>query len=65
MFEKINNKMNPATVGGSTSGSVRIPSMTAFFPGGAMITLLAAKIPRKKEIQVATAPVFSEMIKGL
>ena len=46
-------------------GSVRIPSRTAFFPDEALTAFLAAKIPRKKEITVATAPVFSEISKGL
>ena len=46
-------------------GSVRIPSITAFFPGDAFTTFLAANIPRKKEITVATTPVFSEINSGL
>ena len=59
------SRKKPATVGGSTMGRVRIPSMTAFFPGDALTTFLAAKSPRKNERIVATAPVFKEIHNGL
>ena len=52
-------------MGGSTIGRVRIPSMTAFFPGEAFTTLRAANIPKKKEITVATIPVFMDINNGL
>ena len=58
-------RKKPATVGGSTMGRVRIPSMTAFFPGDAFTALRAANIPRKNEITVATIPVFMDIYKGL
>ena len=46
-------------------GRVRMPSTTAFIPGDAFTTLRAANIPKKKEITVATIPVFMDMNKGL
>ena len=58
---KINSKKKPATVGGSTSGIVRIPSHIALDTGFIFIILRAQKIPRKKAIIVATAPVFKEI----
>jgi hypothetical protein len=54
-------RKKPATVGGKTMGSVRSPSATARTFGLAWMTFLAAKIPRKKEMIVATTPVFREM----
>ena len=39
-------------------GSVRIPSITAFFPGLIFITFLAANIPRKKDINVACTSAY-------
>lgn len=39
---KIKSRKKPATVGGSTIGSVSIPSMTAFLPGVVFTTFLAA-----------------------
>ena len=65
LFEKSRRRKKPATVGGNTIGSVNIPSMTAFRPLPALIILLAAKIPRKKQKNVATTPVLSEIHNGL
>ena len=62
---KRRSRKKPATVGGSTMGRVRMPSMTAFFPGVVFTTFLAANIPRKNEINVATTPVFSDIKSGL
>ena len=60
-----NSKKKPATVGGITIGSVKIPSSTAFFPGEAFTAFPAANIPRKNEITVAATPVFKEIYRGL
>lgn len=62
---KMSNGKNPATVGGSTSGSVRIPSSTALRPVFAFSTFLAAHIPRKNDTIVAAIPVLIEMKSGL
>ena len=59
------SRKNPAAVGGSTIGSVRIPSAIAFTFGPALITLLAANRPRKNENIVATIPVFNDTYSGL
>ena len=64
LLNRISRK-KPATVGGSTSGSVRMPSSTDFAAGPRLITLLAANIPKKNEMAVATAPVFREIHSGL
>ena len=42
-------------------GRVRIPSITALTRPDAFSTLRAAKIPRKKEIKVATMPVLIDI----
>ena len=52
-------------MGGSTIGSVRIPSMTALLRLPAFMIFPAANIPKKKQKKVATTPVFSEIQKGL
>ena len=59
------SRKNPAAVGGSTIGSVRIPSAIAFTFGPALITFLAANRPRKNENIVATIPVFNDTYNGL
>ena len=62
---KINSRKNPATVGGSTIGSVKSPSTNAFARLPMRITLRAVQMPRKKQITVATRPVLSEIQSGL
>ena len=57
--------MYPATVGGSTSGIVRKPSQNALAFPFRPITNLAAKIPRKKETNVAATPVFIVIQSGV
>ena len=59
------SRKNPAAVGGSTSGIVRIPSASAFFAGGNFTTFSAVNMPAKKQIIVAAIPVFKEIYKGL
>ena len=59
------SRKKPATVGGRTIGSVRMPSRTDFLPGPAYIRRLAARIPRKNERIVATTPVLREIHSGL
>ena len=46
-------------------GRVSIPSRTAFLPPDALTAFLAAKIPRKNETNVAAAPVFRDINRGL
>ena len=65
LFEKIRSRKKPATVGGSTIGRVRIPSITALLRLPAFIIFPAANIPKKKQKNVATTPVFNEIQKGL
>ena len=62
---KIRSRIKPATVGGRTSGSVRIPSRTARNRVLFRTARLAAHTPRKKESTVATTPVFNEIHNGL
>ena len=64
-FENSNRRKKPATVGGSTIGSVRIPSTTALTDGRSCMIFRAAQMPRKKQRIVATHPVFSEIQSGL
>ena len=47
--------------GGSTMGRVKSPSAIAFTRLEAFTTLRATKIPRKKEIKVATIPVLIDI----
>ena len=46
-------------------GSVRTPSITAFTRPPVFIIFLAAKIPRKKQKNVAAKPVLMEIHSGL
>ena len=62
---KIKRRKKPATVGGRTSGIVRIPSRTALEPGLSFMIFLAQKIPRKNAIVVATTPVLRDIHRGL
>ena len=62
---KISSRKKPATVGGSTIGSVSSPSTNAFARLPMCITLRAVHTPRKKQITVATSPVLSEIQSGL
>lgn len=61
----IRSRKKPATVGGSTSGIVRIPSRTALDTGFSFMIFLAQKIPKKNAMTVATKPVFKEIHSGL
>ena len=45
---KISSRKNPATVGGSTSGRVRIPSSTALAPGFSFMIFRRKIFPEKK-----------------
>jgi hypothetical protein len=58
----MNNKKNPTTVGGNTSGSVKIPSSKIFIGSFLILTTTqAANRPTKKVIRIDKLAVFIEM----
>jgi hypothetical protein len=62
---KIYNKKNPTTVGGSTIGSVKIPSSTIFIVSFLILMIPQATIkPTKKVIKIDKLAVFIEMKTG-
>jgi hypothetical protein len=59
---KMYNRKNPTTVGGSTMGSVKIPSNTIFKVSFLILTRTQATIrPTKKVIKIDKLAVFIEM----
>jgi hypothetical protein len=59
---KIYNKKNPTTVGGSTIGSVKIPSSTIFIESFFILTIPQATIkPTKKVMKIDKLAVFIEI----
>ncbi len=62
---KIKSRKNPATVGGSTKGNVKIPSTMDFAVLFSLMISLAAPIPRKNVSTVARIPVLREIKRGL
>ena len=61
---KISRRKNPTTVGGSTKGSVRRPSIHARRPPRTSYITRAATIPKKNVATVAVHVVASEMMSG-
>jgi hypothetical protein len=59
---KMYNKKNPTTVGGSTIGSVKIPSNIIFIVSFFILTIPQATIkPTKKVIRIVKLAVFIEI----
>jgi hypothetical protein len=59
------NRKNPATVGGNTSGRVRMPSRIIFQRFRRIsATIFAAKIPKKNVSTIAADAVFMEISRG-